>query len=173
ADLVARAVVRRSARSGRPAKRRGRAHGRGLGFFHPAPTGLAQGQVQDDAGAYGHQQEVVVDAHPVIAARRRAQAVVTVIAHDIGRTGIPMTTLPARMAIARVDGVIAVAAVVPMTIAVAVVSVIVVVPIVCVASLDLAMIAFPMVMATMVVIAMAGVGQRQTAAGKQGDGNKQ
>jgi len=60
-----------------------------------------------------------------------------------------------------------------MTIAVAVVSVIVVVPIVCVASLDLAMIAFPMVLATMVVIAMAGVGQRQTAAGKQGDGNKQ
>src|SRR5690606_18252896 len=57
--------------------------------------GSVQRHIQDDPGGDGDQQvTAVVGPHPVIAARRRAQAVVAVVAHHVDRPAVAMPALP-------------------------------------------------------------------------------
>src|SRR5574337_323360 len=55
----------------------------------------AQCEVQDDAGGDRYQQEIVVGAYPVIAARRRAQPIMAVVAYHIGRPVVAVAAYPA------------------------------------------------------------------------------
>src|SRR6185312_13832133 len=126
-----------------------------------------------------HQQEIVVGTHPVIAVRRRPQAVVAVVAHDVARAVIAVAAHPARVPVMRVGGTVAVAAivmsVVGTTIMMAFVAMAAVAAVIGVASFDMAairaVVALAMLLAAAVVV--TAIGQRHAAGAEQSKGDEQ
>lgn len=87
-------------------KHRSAATGRGAGRAPPLSSSVEQAidNLHDQAGRDGRQQYIVVDAHPIMAMRRRTQAIPPVVLNVIVRNPIsgrePLANVPDVMLVA-------------------------------------------------------------------------